>query len=58
MKTTKFLVSMIVMMFMPGISVQAEDFTYNFDDATLQGWSNYEGVTEEFCRLESGRWPS
>ena len=48
MKTTKSLLSMIVMMFMPGISVQAEDFTYNFDDATLQGWSNYEGVNEEF----------
>jgi len=33
---------------MPGISVQAEVVTYNFDDGTLQGWSNYEGVTEEF----------
>ncbi len=48
MKTTTIVISMIVMMFMPGFSVQAEDFIYDFDDGTLQGWSNFEGVTEEF----------
>jgi hypothetical protein len=47
MKTTKILISMIVMVFMAGISAQAEDVTYNFDDGTLQGWSNLEGATEE-----------
>jgi len=45
----------IVVMFMPGISVQAEDVTYDFDDGTLQGWSNLEGATEEeFVVLDDG----
>ncbi|UCE48482.1 MAG: hypothetical protein JSW47_23180, partial [Phycisphaerales bacterium] len=56
MKTTKILISMIVVMFVPGISVQAEDVTYDFDDGTLQGWSNLEGATEEeFVVLDSGQ---
>ena len=37
----------IVVMFMTGISVQADVVTYDFDDGTLQGWSNLEGATEE-----------
>ncbi|MCG7853814.1 MAG: hypothetical protein MIO92_14940, partial [Methanosarcinaceae archaeon] len=52
MKTAKILISMIVMVFMAGMSVQAEVVTYDFDDGTLQGWSNYEGVTEEFVVKE------
>ncbi|MHC4436435.1 MAG: discoidin domain-containing protein [Planctomycetota bacterium] len=47
MKTAKILISMIVMVFMAGISVQAEIVTYDFDDGTLQGWSNLEVATEE-----------
>ncbi|UCE48035.1 MAG: discoidin domain-containing protein, partial [Phycisphaerales bacterium] len=58
MKTTKILISMIVVMFMPGISVQAQDvtITYDFDDGTLQGWSNLEGAPDEvFVVRDSGQ---
>jgi len=43
----KLVYLVIVVVFMAGISVQAEVVTYDFDDGTLQGWSNYEGTTEE-----------
>ncbi|MCK4999068.1 MAG: hypothetical protein KAS23_06025, partial [Anaerohalosphaera sp.] len=43
MKTTKMLISMIVLVFAAGISVQAGVAVYDFDDGTLQGWINSAG---------------
>ncbi|MCK4999904.1 MAG: PEP-CTERM sorting domain-containing protein [Anaerohalosphaera sp.] len=53
MKTFKMLICVILVVILSSASVQAGVVTYNFDDGTLQGWTNDAGAGEDYVAWDT-----